>query len=168
MENKKPKRKVTHKTNRMSKKELNTYKKRNFVIEGIILFIVLMLAFLVLCNKTFIHTKYEHKIGGVKVSVNIPRFTYFVSDKDGVITLKTLGKTKFVKEFFDEELNNSEIYDLYYCETDKPYYYNNVGKFFITDIEVKKNVAIKTIKIYYTTEDYNTFCMTVNPDIIEE
>ena len=168
MEKKGTKRKVVHKTNRMSKKELNSYKKRNFVVEGIILFIVLVLAFLVLVNKTFIHTKYVHKIGGVNVTVNIPRFTYFISDKDGVITLKTLGKTKFVKEFFNEELNDSEIYDLYYCSSEKPYYYNNVNKFFITDVEVKKNVAIKTIKIHYSTEDYNTFCMTVNPEIIEE
>ncbi len=168
MEKKEEKRKVTHKTKRISKKELNTYKKRNFVIEGIILFVVLVLAFLVLCNKTFIHTKYENKVGPAHISINIPRFTYFVSDKDGVITLKTLGKTKFLREFFDEELNDSEVYDLYYCDSEEPYYYNNVGKFFVTKVEVTKKVAVKTIKIHYSTEDYNTFCVTVNPDILEE
>ena len=160
----KTKRKVIHKVKRISKKDLNTYKKRNFVIEGIILFVVLVLSFFVLSNKTFIHTKYENKIGSSKISVNIPRFTYFISDKDGIITLKTLSKTKFVKEFFDEELNNSEIYDLYYCDLENPYYYNNAGNFFITNIEVKKSIAIKTIKIYYSTEDYNTFCEKISEE----
>lgn len=166
--NNKTKRKIVHKTKRISKKELNSYKKRNFVIEGIILFIVLMCSFYILCNRTFLHTKYEYKIGSSNISVNIPRFTYFISDKDGIITLKTLSKTKFVKEYFDEELNDSEIYDLYYCDLDMPYYYNNIGKYFITKIEVKKNIAIKTIKIYYSTEDYNTFCDIVNAELDKE
>ena len=168
MEKNSTKRKVVHKTKRITKRELNTYRKRNFVIEGLILFVVLILVSLVLINKTFIHTKYENKVGSAHISVNIPRFTYFVSDKDGVITLKTLGKTKFVKEFFDEELNNSEVYDLYYCNTEEPYFYHNVGKFFITNVEVTKKVFIKTIKIHYSIDDYNTFCKTVNEEIIEE
>ena len=168
MNKKEVKRKVTHNTKRMSKNELNTYKKRNFVVEGIVLFVVLVRVVVVVSNKTFINTKYENKVGAAHISVNIPRFTYFVSDKDGVITLKSIGKTKFLREFFDEELNDSEVYDLYYCDSEEPYYYNNVGKFFVTKVEVTKRIAVKTIKIYYSTEDYNTFCITVNPDIMGE
>ena len=149
---------------RMSKKELNGYKRRNFIIESIILFIFLIIIFMVLSNKTFLKNKYTNELSGSNIDIDIPRFTYFVSDKtkDGVehtVTFKTLKKTSNVKKYFDEFFDNTDKYDLYFCDEDSVYYYNSTGNYFIKEVNISKNFAIKTIKITYSVEDENTFCL---------
>lgn len=146
---------------KMSKKELEGYKRRNFIVEGCILFVVFLIVIFFVSNKTFIHTKYTHEIGGSKIEIEIPRFTYFVSDKDETITFMTLRKTVNTTQWFNDLVEN-EKYDLYYCPGDEvPYYYNSVGHFFIKNISVTKHFGIKKITIDYSTEDYDTFCNTV-------
>ena len=155
-ESTKPKRKSSK-----YRKLIEKYKRRNRIVEVVIACVILVIAFVVACNPTFLKTNYTKKLGNSTISIDIPRFTYYVSSDDNTIVFKTLRKSANTKEYYKDFLE-SERFDIYYCgESDVPYFYNSVGKYFIYDIEVTKSFAIKTVTINYTTTDYDSFCSTV-------
>lgn len=159
-----PKEVVNHEPPKNSsryRKLIEKYKKRNRVVEVIIACVILVVAFILACNSTFLKTNYTKKVNNSTISIDLPRFTYFVSSTDDQIVFKTLRKSQNTRKFFEEFLE-SEKFDIYYCGDSKtPYYYSNVGKYFIYDIKVTKNFAIKTITVNYTTVDYDDFCSTI-------
>ena len=155
---------VTNEPKRKSskyKKLIERYKRRNRIVEVVIACIILVIAFVIACNPTFLKTNFTKKVENSTVSIDIPRFTYYVDSDDNTIVFKTLRKSANTKAFFQSFLE-SERFDVYYCSgSDTPYYYNSVGKYFIYNIEVKKTFAIKTITVNYTTTSYNEFCSTI-------
>lgn len=162
-ENTEPKRKSSK-----YRKLIERYKRRNRIIEIIIACVILVIAFVVACNPTFLKTNYTKKVGSSTISIDLPRFTYYVSSDDNTIVFKTLRKSANTKAFYEDFLE-SERFDIYYCgESETPYYYSSVGKYFIYDIEVTKTFAIKTITVNYTTVDYDSFCSTINTTQEEE
>lgn len=143
------------------RKLIEKYKRRNRIVEVVIACIILVIAFVVACNPTFLKTNYTKKVDNSTISIDLPRFTYYVSSDDDTIVFKTLRKSTNTSEYFKDFLE-SERFDIYYCgESEIPYYYSSVGKYFIYDIEVTKSFAIKTITVNYTTVDYDAFCSTV-------
>ena len=143
------------------RKLIERYKRRNRIVEVVIACIILVIAFVVACNPTFLKTNFTKKVGNSTISIDIPRFTYYVDSDDNTIVFKTLRKSTNTKAFFESFLE-SERFDVYYCNgSDTPYYYSSVGKYFIYDIKVTKSFAIKTITVNYTTTSYNDFCSTV-------
>jgi len=153
------------------KRLIEAYKRRNRIVEAIIMVVILVALFVLCCNETFIRTSYTKRISdkGTDITIELPRFTYYVSSNDNTIVFKTLRKSTNTKKFFEEFLD-SEMFDKYYCNNDnsKVYYYNSEEKYFIYDIEVSKSFAIKTIKVNYTTIDENSFCETVKKEDIDE
>lgn len=153
-------------TNRKSskyRKIVEGYKRRNRLVEIIIVCIVLVLLFVLACNKTFLKTNYTQKVGNSEISIDLPRFTYFVKSDNKKIVFKTLRKSTNTRAFFQDFLE-SDKFDIYYCGDATPYYYNSEGKYFIYNIEVKKAFAIKTVTVNYSTVDLNLFCNTINDD----
>lgn len=138
------------------KKLIAGYKRRNKLVEIIIACVVLVLVFVLCCNRTFLGTSFSKKVDNSKIEISLPRFTYYIDSDDDTVIFKTLRKSENTREFFDDFIT-SEKFDIYYCD-DKEYYYDSEGKFFITDIKVEKTFAIKTITIKYSTIDKDVIC----------
>ena len=114
--NKKHKTKHTRVITKNSKQEeLENKKRRAFLIS--ILVLITILGFFLLVNKTFFRTKYKNG----KFEINLPLFTYFISDKDNELTLKTFKKTEALKQYFEEYLSN---HDYYNCDDGTVIHYN--------------------------------------------
>ncbi len=147
------------------RKLIERYKKRNKIVEVIILCILIVLVFVLSCNRTFLRTSYVKKVGNSEINISLPRFTYFVSSDENKIIFKTLRKSTNTRQFFDEFLE-TDAFTPYWCPDDneKFYYYNEANKYFIYNIEVTKSFAIKTITVNYSTADENTFCDTIKRD----
>ena len=60
-----------------------------------------------LTNKSFFRKVYKTS----DLEINLPFFTYFVSDKENVITFKSLRKSEYLKQYFDEYLSNLKDFD---------------------------------------------------------
>ena len=138
------------------KEMVKGYKRRNRIVEIVIACVVLVAAFILCCNYTFLKTNFTKEVNSSVISIDLPRFTYYIDSDEDTIIFKTLRKSENTRSFFEDFLKN-ERFDIYYCG-DKEYYYDSEGKFFITDIKVEKTFAIKTITINYSTEDYNLIC----------
>ncbi len=163
--------KEVHTDKRSSKyrKLIEHYKRRNKLIEAIIACVVIVLVFLLLCNRTFLKTEYSMKVNNSEITIPLPRFTYYVGSDGSKVIFKTLRKSTNTRQFFDDFLN-TETFDIYYCGGKKdPYYYNEENKYFISSIEVKKGFAIKTITVNYSTVDKDLFCNTIETnDVVNE
>ena len=144
---------------------LESYKKRNKLVEIIIACIIVLVVFFVACNQTFLKTSYTKKVGNSTIEISLPRFTYYISSDEEKIIFKTLRKSENTRKFFDDFLADGVTngnFDVYYCgESDTPYYYSSQGKYFIYNIEVEKTFAIKTITVNYTTVELDVFCDTI-------
>ena len=141
---------------RKYKQLIEKYKKRNKIVEIIIACVVLVLVFILCCNRTFLSTSFSKKVDSSNIEISLPRFTYYIASDDDTVIFKTLRKSENTRAFFDDFIT-SEKFDIYYCD-DKEYYYDSEGKFFITDIKVEKTFAIKTITIKYSTIDKDIIC----------
>lgn len=121
----------------------------------ILMFTVVTLIFFVfLVNKTFFRNQYVSN----NVKIDLPLFTYFISDKDNVLTFKTLRKSEYVKAYFDEYLSNLNNFDYYVCKNGKSFYYNSGNNVVIYDIDVSKKFALKTIKVMYDVKSNDKVC----------
>jgi len=165
----KEEKKETKKKSSKYRKLIERYKRRNRIVEVIIACVVLVIAFVIACNPTFLKTSYTKEVGNAVLNIDLPRFTYYVSSDDDTIVFKTLRKSANTKAFFESFLESGR-FDFYTCDKtgDTRYYYDSVGKYFIYDIKVEKTFAIKTITIKYTTVDYNSLCDRVEPSFEDE
>lgn len=136
------------------KKRILLQKKYSRLVFILLISIITIIFLVFLANKTFFRTEYRNK----KLKLEIPVFMYFVSDKDGVVTFKTLRKSQNVRKYFDEYLSNLDNFDYYVCNNGKSFYYDDQNDFVIYDIEVKKNIAIKTIKVKYDVKSNSRVC----------
>ena len=156
---------VEPKKRKRRNKKVEGYKRRNALVEVIIVCIILVALFFVACNKTFLKTNYTKEIGSSKISIDLPRFTYYVGTDDEKIVFKTLRKSQYTRRFFENYLETGP-FDVYYCgDTTEPYYYNEEGKYFILGIDVTKKFAVKTITVRYSTVDYDLFCDSLNEKV---
>lgn len=131
-------------------------RKRTYLIELIILGILLLILLILLCNRTFFREEYRTS----KINVQIPLLSFFIKDNGNEITLKTLRKSQYVKDYFVEELDKMTRYT---CDNDVLFYYDEDTKTAIYSIDVEKNFAMKTIKIKYAQGDADCLCNTPLP-----
>ena len=150
---KRPTKKTTKKNISTKKRKISLQRKEDNLLLAFVGFVFLVLLLLI-SNKTFFKTSYDNG----KIKIDIPAFLYFVNDKDNVITFKTLRKSEYIKEYFDEYLSNLNNYDYYVCGQGKSVYYNEKTNVVIYDIVVRKNIALKTIKINYDIKDPGKVC----------
>lgn len=111
-------------------------------------FSIIMLT--LLCNRTFFSRHYKTR----KIDINIPLMMFFKSDDGNTLTLKTLRKTRYIEEFFSTELDKYTRYD---CNG-YSFYYDDLNNYAIYNIEIRKKVAVKEIKINYASGDANCLC----------
>lgn len=132
-----------------SKQEkLENKKRRAFLIS--ILVLITILGFFLLVNKTFFRTKYKNG----KFEINLPLFTYFISDKDNELTLKTFKKSETLKQYFEEYLSN---HDYYNCDDGIVIHYNKENSA-IKDINIQKGLIFTKIEIKYDTSLLEDIC----------
>ena len=84
----------------------------------------------------------------------VPLLYYFVKDEDNVIEFKTLRKSEYDREYFDNYLSTL---DKYSCK-DENFYYDDRYNLAIYDINVSKKIAIKTVTISYDIFELNEVC----------
>lgn len=151
---KKTKVKNTNKKNlsKETKKEIEMAQKRKFLyfLETLAIAIVSFAMILLLLNKTFFREEYETD----EFKINIPMLYFFVKDEDNVIEFKTLRKSEYNVEYFDNYLASL---DKYSCNSSN-FYYDSKYKLAIYRIDVDKKFAIKTVKITYEIMDLSEVC----------
>ena len=124
------------------------------LIETVIIVIIAFIMVVLLLNKTFFREEYTGKVDNQEFKINIPLLYYFVKDKDGVIEFKTLRKSDYDREYFDEYLGDLDKYD---CNG-KTFYYDKKYNLIINSIKVNKKFVMKTILIDYDIKDANEIC----------
>lgn len=137
---------------KISSKELKAIRKKRHIIEAIIIGILAIIVIILLSNRTFLSLKYKTD----DVEVSIPRFSYFVSDKDNKVKLMTLRKSDYLKEYYNEYLEGFTFYSC--AEGKNTFYYNENTKTLIEEIKVEKSFAVKTIEISYDTRTPEAVC----------
>ena len=151
---KKPKVKSKKKKNlnMVSEGEFEKVQKRKFLyfIETLLIAIVSFVMILLLLNKTFFREEYETD----DFKINIPMLYFFVKDEDNVIEFKTLRKSEYNVEYFDNYLASL---DKYSCNSSN-FYYDSRYKLAIYKVDVDKKFAVKTIKITYEVMDLSEVC----------
>lgn len=148
--NKKDKTKHTRVITKNSKQEeLENKKRRAFLIS--ILILITILGFFLLVNNTFFRTKYKND----KFEIDLPLFTYFISDKDNELTLKTLKKSEALKQYFEEYLSN---HDYCTCEDGTLIYYDEKNNNMIKYVNIKKGLIFTKIEIKYDTSLLEEIC----------
>lgn len=124
-------------------KELFEIRKKRYIIEAIIIAVVMFIALLLLFNKTFLKESYKTDT----INISIPRFSYYVKDKDNTVKFYTLRKSANLKEYYNEYLEGFIFYSC--AEGNNTFYYNEETKTLIKDIKIEKKFAIKTVEIIY-------------------
>ena len=132
-----------------SEKEYNKRRiKYTIEIFTIVLFSIIML--FLLCNRTFFREEYKTS----KIKINIPLLMFFEKDTGNEITLKTLRKSQYLKDYFDDELSKMTRYN---CDG-YSFYYNDETSTAIYSIDVDKEFAMKTITIKYAKGNADCLC----------
>ena len=121
-----------------------------YKIELIVIVVFSAIMLVLLCNRTFFRNNYKNS----KINIDLPLLMFFRSDKDNKLVLKTLRKSQYVKEYFDNKLNNLIKYN---CG-DYEFYYDSQNFYAIYNVEVDKNFIMKTVTIEYAAGDANCLC----------
>lgn len=133
-------------------KEVLAIRKKRYIIEAIIVITLVIIALIILCNRTFLKTSYVND----NITVSIPRFSYFVSDNNNTVKLVTLRKASYLRDYFNEYL---EGFTFYSCsEGTNTFYYNEGTHSLIREIKIESNFGIKTIEITYETRSPEEVC----------
>ncbi len=122
----------------------------SYYFKRIVLVVVSIILLLLISNRTFFKENYKTD----KINIKIPLMMFFTKDDGNEIVLKTLRKTAYVKDFFDDRLMNMTRYS---CDG-YSFYYDDITETAIYNITVDKNFAIKTVKIEYAKGDANCLC----------
>ena len=85
----------------VDKEELKESRKLKLLtfIELVVVCIFSIIMLILLCNRTFFTTKYKTS----KLHIDIPLMMFYKSDDGNILTLKTLRKSKYVEDFFNEK-----------------------------------------------------------------
>jgi len=136
----------------INKEKLRETKNRKllFFLEIIAICIFSIIMLILLCNRTFFTTKYKTS----KLNIDIPLMMFYKSDDGNTLTLKTLRKTKYIEDFFNEKLSKLTKYN---CNG-YSFYYDDNTQTAIYSIKIKKDFAIKKVTITYANGNSNCLC----------
>ncbi|MBF0990318.1 MAG: hypothetical protein HXK70_06195 [Clostridiales bacterium] len=119
----------------------------SMIIKLFICLILLIILTIFVVNKTFIKDNYKN--------IQIPRFSYFIKDKNQELELISIKSFKALKNYFNIE--NTKEFTLYTCNNHQ-LYFNMKYKYFIYDINIDNKGIYRRIKFKYSFEDNNKFC----------
>ena len=119
-------------------------------IELFVIFVFSIVMLILLCNRTFFRTNYKNS----KININIPLLMFFKSDNGNHLELKTLRKTQYLEEYFDNQLKNLTKYS---CNN-YTFYYDEENFVAIYGIKIKKDFIVKTVTIDYAAGDADCLC----------
>lgn len=119
----------------------------SMIIKLFICLILLIILTIFVVNKTFIKDNYKN--------IQIPRFSYFIKDKNQELELISIKNFKALKNYFNIE--NTKEFTLYTCNNHQ-LYFNIKYKYFIYDINIDNKGIYRRIKFKYSFEDNNKFC----------
>ena len=128
-------------------------------VELIIIFVFSVIMLILLCNRTFFRTNYKNS----KMKIDIPLLMYFKSDKNNKLVFKTLRKSKYVTDYFNNKLYN---YTRYFCNG-YTFYYDEENQYAIYDIKVEKDFIVKTVTISYAAGDANCLCNAADENLTD-
>ena len=117
------------------------------IIKLFICLILLIILTIFVVNKTFIKDNYKN--------IQIPRFSYFIKDKNQELELISIKSFRALKNYFNIE--NTKEFTLYTCNNHQ-LYFNMKYKYFIYDINIDNKGIYRRIKFKYSFEDNNKFC----------
>ncbi|MBQ7136834.1 MAG: hypothetical protein IJO43_02515 [Bacilli bacterium] len=137
---------------KVSKKELKEIRKKRYIFEAIVILALVAIALVLVFNRTFLSVNYKTD----SVDLEIPRFSYFISDEDNVVKLVTLRKSENLNEYYNEYLEGFTFYSC--AEGDTTFYYDEKTDTLIKEIKVEKNFALKTVSIMYDTRTPEEVC----------
>ena len=89
-----------------------------------------------------------------KINIKIPMLMFFTKDDGNEIVLKTLRKTKYVQQYFDDRLMNMTRYN---CDG-YSFFYDDSKQTAIYSITVDKSFVMKTVKITYAQGNADCLC----------
>lgn len=121
------------------------------IIKLFVIIILLILFTILITNKTFIKDNYKN--------IKIPRFSYFIKNKNKEVELINIKSYNSLKNYYDIE--NIKEFTLYICNNHQ-LYFNMKYKYFIYDINIINKGIYRRIKFKYSFEDYNKFCDNLN------
>lgn len=124
--------------------------KRRFIIGFAIVAGIILLIFF--CNRTF----FKHNYKTSKIDLDIPRLMFFIKDDGNQIVFKTYRKSEYVRNFFDNQLNN---YPYYQCPGGN-FFYDEINQTAIYSIDVEKGFAMKTVTVNYAKGDHDCLCLS--------
>ena len=119
-------------------------------LELIVILIFSIIMLLLLCNRTFFRNNYKTS----KINIDIPLLMFYKSDDGNKLVLKTLRKTEYVRDFFDDKLKNMTLYN---CNG-YSFYYDDNNFYAIYDIDIEKDFVVKTVTISYASGEANCLC----------
>ena len=119
----------------------------SMIIKLFICLILLIILTIFVVNKTFIKDNYKN--------IQIPRFSYFIKDKNQELELISIKSCRALKNYFNIE--NTKEFTLYTCNNHQ-LYFNMKYKYFIYDINIDNKGIYRRIKFKYSFEDNNKFC----------
>lgn len=125
-------------------------KKLKTKCELFVVFVFSIIMLVLLCNRTFFRTNYKNS----KININIPLLMFFKSDDGNHLELKTLRKTQYLTEYFENKLKSLKKYS---CNN-YTFYYDEENFVAIYDIKIDKNFIVKTVTIDYAAGDANCLC----------
>lgn len=125
-------------------------KKLLYNIELIVIVTFSIIMLILLCNRTFFRNNYKNS----KINIDLPLLMFFRSDNNNKLVLKTLRKTQYVKDYFDNKLSDMTKYNCNGYE----FYYDNKNLYAIYSVDIKKQTFIKTVTIEYAAGDANCLC----------
>lgn len=136
----------------IDKEELKESRKLKLLtfIELVVVCIFSIIMLILLCNRTFFTTKYKTS----KLHIDIPLMMFYKSDDGNTLTLKTLRKSKYVEDFFNEKLSKLTKYN---CGS-YSFYYDDIYKTAFYSIDIDKDFAIKKVTINYANGNANCLC----------
>jgi hypothetical protein len=136
------------------RKETVETKRMLYFLETAAIVVIAFLMIVLLLNKTFFREEYVGSTEKGDFKINIPLLYFFVKDEDKVVEFKTLRKSEYDREYFDNYLASL---DKYSCKSEQ-FYYDKKYKLAIYDIDIEKNIAVKTIRISYDIFEINDVC----------
>lgn len=140
------------KENAKPSEELVKIRRKRHIIEAVIIAVLVIFALILVFNRSFLGVNYKND----SISVSIPRFSYFVGDKDNTVKFITLRKSKYLNDYYNEYLEGFIFYSC--AEGENTFYYNEKSKTLIKEIKVEKKFALKTIEITYDTRTPEEVC----------
>ncbi len=137
-----------------NKKTNNKNNKTSNVIIAAVLLLFIIITLFLFSNRTFLKNKYTND----SIELDVPMFSYFISDTNNRIIFKTVKKEYYLKEYFDEYLSNLDKFDYYNCEDGRTLYYDESSRFAIKKINIKKGLFLKTIIVDYEIINLEEIC----------